>query len=143
MKETCHGTLPGGTAGRRGLALIEVLLGLALVTVGILVLFLLFPAADQAVALSDRTAQATQLARRLMERQMALSFDDAKSESDSETVEHTTRRNARLSTQFTWQVEVTQPESGRKLKRIVVTVSWEHGKVQRSVRCETCKGAYW
>ena len=56
--------------------MVEILIGLTLVTVAILAVFQLFPASDKAVELADRTTQANQLARRLLESELAKNYPD-------------------------------------------------------------------
>lgn len=138
----------------RGVSLLlELLLGLSLVTVALLTVFHIFWTADASVSLADRTTQAHHLARRLLEETMAkpfdqLSTDPSLSRDDVITVSHTHRRGQALSTDFVYRVEVIQPPSGPtsapELVDVLVTVSWKQGSAgltrDNSIRLQATKG---
>lgn len=135
----------------RGLTLLlEALLGLTLVTIVLLVILQLFPVSDRSVGLADRTTQANYIARSLMEKQLATAYIDLSvGSTDGETVvaDHTRRRGSSLSTTFTWQVEISQPDPDIEVKEILVSVAWREGASNQerlsSVKLQSARGNLW
>lgn len=117
----------------RGSLLIELLLGMTLLTMAVLTVFALFPAGDRAVVSADRSTQAHQLARRLLEGEMAKSYDElAVGESDDiRTLEHSHRNGNPISTTFQVRTRITQV-AGRELRSVTVEVRWERGSDEQN-----------
>ena len=142
---------PGSRRGRsRGISLLlELLLGLTLVSLTLLVLFGVFPMGERAVGQADRTSQASSIARTHMERALgqdytALSTDPASYEEGDDTAFHTKRHGSELSTKFHYRVEVTQPDPDKEVKRLVVTVTWPNGSDRvETVALQSSKGKLW
>ena len=112
------------------------------VVVVLLSVFQLFVFNDSVVALSDQKAQANQLARRHLERQMSMSYDAVASVDGVEKVSHAERRGSALSTEFTYRVEVSQPDASKNLKNLRVVVQWGNNP-QHEVVLESVKGELW
>lgn len=129
--------------------MLELLLGLSVVSITILAIFSLFPMADRSVGHADRTAQANYIARSLMEQRLATSYADLiippVPERGEVSLQHSQRRGQALSTTFSYQIEVTQPDPAKQLKRIVITVGWHRGSLgaPETVRLECDKGNLW
>lgn len=127
----------------RGYVLLaEVLLGLSLVLIALLTVFHLFISSDSLVSVADQTAQATHLARRILEEELTRPYLDVQSFVASETVPHGARRGAELRTDFEYQVEVTEPDPAKKVKRVTVRVSWGL-KPRHQVSLLGSKGEQW
>ena len=133
--------------------LLEVLLGLSLVTIALLAVFQVFLSADTSVSLADRTTQAHHLARKLLEETLAKPFDQlATDPSLSREGEwkssHTKRRGMELSTDFVYRIDISRPVLGStpapELVDILVTVSWKQGSDggtrDNSIRLQASKG---
>lgn len=146
-----HGGTRRGRFRSHGVALLlELLLGLTLICITLLVLFSAFPMGERAVGQADRASQAAVLARGHMERAMAedysaLSVDPATYQQGDDTVAHTKRHGNSLSTTFHYLVAVTQPDPGKEIKKVVVTVSWPTGSAGRveQVTLQSSKGKLW
>ena len=131
--------------------MIELLLGLALVSMTIMAVFSVFPTADRSVAMADRTTQANSIARTLLEQRLeldysALSTDPASYEEGDIPLVHTKRHGQELSTTFHYRIEVTRPEPTHEIKEIVVYVSWPRGSEETredSVVMQASKGQMW
>lgn len=123
--------------------MVEVMIGLGLITVAILAVFQLFPVTDKAVSLADRTAQANQLARRLLEEELDKNYPEVSARNGNVTIQHTLRRGNVLSTDFVYGVEVVESAPPTRLKDITVEVEWTHGAVTRTVRLQSLKGPLW
>lgn len=134
---------------RRGVSLLlELLLGLTLVSLAVLSIFSLFPAADRSVALADRTTQASTLARSLLDQQLQRSYGELSTDPASylqgeTSLVHTRRHGQALDTRFRYRVEITQPDLTHEVKRILVTVSWNYGSREEKVVLESRKGSMW
>lgn len=129
--------------------MLELLLGLSLVSITILAIFSIFPMADRSVSLADRTAQANYIARSLMEERLAKPYDElpvtVTPELGEVTLQHSQRRGQPLSTTYDYQIEISQPLPDRQLKHIVITVGWRRGSFDaaRNVRLKCDKGTLW
>lgn len=131
--------------------MIELLLGLTLVSMTIMAIFSVFPAADKSVALADRTTQANSIARTLLEQRLeldysALSTDPASYEEGDIPLVHTKRHGQDLQTTFHYRIEVTQPEPTHEIKEISVYVSWPRGSRddrEEKVVMQASKGQLW
>lgn len=140
-----------GKTGQRGLTLLlEALLGLTLITVVLMVILQLFPVSDRSVGLADRTTQANYIARSLMEKQLATPYIDlAVGTTDGKTMmaDHTRRKGSSLSTDFSWQVQISQPDTAIEVKEILVTVAWKEGADDQdrasSVKLQSARGNLW
>lgn len=123
--------------------LLEVLLGLSLFALAVLFLLRLFPASDASVGQADRVAQATQMARRLMEERLGQQYDQLNvgTVSGKEVVQHASRRGSAISTEYAYQVDVAQVQPS--LKRIQVKIDWQTGPLRRQVLVESSKGRLW
>ena len=123
--------------------LLEVLLGLSLFTLAVLFLLRLFPASDASVGQADRVAQATQMARRLMEERLAQQYDllSVGTVKGTEAVQHASRRGSSIATEYAYEVDVAEVQPS--LKRIQVKVNWQTGPLQREVVVESSKGRLW
>lgn len=141
----------GGKTGQRGLTLLlEALLGLTLVTLVLMVILQLFPVSDRSVGLADRTTQANYIARSLMEKQLATPYIDltcGTTGGQTMVADHTRRKGSSLSTDFSWQVKVSQPDSAIEVKEILVTVAWKEGAADQarasSVTLQSARGNLW
>ena len=133
--------------------LLEVLLGLSLVTIALLAVFQVFLSADSSVSLADRTTQAHHLARKLLEETLAkpydlLSSDPSQSRQGELKSSHTKRRGQTLTTDFLYRIDVSRPSSGPtpgpELVDVTVTVSWKQGSEDKardnSIRLQATKG---
>lgn len=126
--------------------LIELLLGLGLITVAILTLFVLFPSSERAVKLSDDRTQALHLARRLLEQRLALNYADLSvgEQQATESIDTTLRRGnrSRLDLQSLVQVTIGEPA---EVKNIRVTVWWTDSNPggENQVVLSSSKGKYW
>ncbi len=124
----------------------ELLLGLGLMSVAILTLFVLFPSSERSVKLSDNRTQALHLARRLMERKLALGYPDLSIglEETTESVETTLRRGVRTKLDLKARIEVSQEDSA-EVKHIRVTVWWRDSNPggESQVVLSSSKGKYW
>ncbi len=137
--------------GRQGLTLLlEVLLGLTLVTLVLLVIFQLFPVADRSVSLADRTTHANYLARALMEERLDSPYADLSPgvlQGEFSSSDHTRRRGSSLSTEFVYRVEVELADPAVEVKDITVTVSWKEGARDEtrgsSVSLQSARGNLW
>lgn len=130
--------------------MLEVLLGLSMITIVLLVIFQLFPVSDRSVGLADRTTHANYLARELMERHLEMPYETLPTSpvnGNSSLVSHTKRRGSELSTDFTYEVTVTPHPDIDNLKTIVVTVRWREGAANFErpgfVRLESVRGNLW
>ncbi len=129
---------------RAAALLLEATLGLALCALTFLFVLRLFPVADLAIGHSERMMQATQMARRHLEGEMAKDFADVLARSGDESVSYATRRGVSQVLEFHYQIEVTQvgPITDR-IKQVRVEVSWEFGGLTRSVHLATVRGGLW
>jgi hypothetical protein len=135
----------------RGLSLLlELLLGLSLLTFVLLVVFDLFPLADRSVSLADRTMHANNLARELMENKLDDTYGSlalGAVDGEETITDHTKRRGSGLTTEFVYRVEVTQPDPAVEIKDIVVSVTWKQGANENprpaQVRLQSSKGQLW
>lgn len=128
--------------------LLELLLGLTLVSLAILAIFGLFPMADRSVAQADRTTQASTMARSLLDQQLQRSYSELSTDPSTylqgeTSLVHTRRHGQNLGTKFQYKVEITQPEADREVKTVLVTVSWKTGERVENVVLESRKGALW
>jgi type II secretory pathway component PulJ len=131
--------------------LLEAMLGLTLISVVLLVIFQLFPVSDRSVGLADRTTQANQLARELMEKQLEKRYDQllpGVTTGERLIADHTQRRGQSLSTEYVWKVTVTQADPpDAELRDIEVTVSWKdgsaHSKRPSEVTLRSVRGNLW
>lgn len=142
----------GKRASLRGVSLmVELLLGLALVSMTIMAVFSVFPTADRSVALADRTTQANSIARTLLEQRLELEYselstDPASYEEGDIPLVHTKRHGSDLSTTFHYRIEITQPEASHEVKEIAVYVSWPRGsndEREERVVMQASKGQMW
>lgn len=115
--------------------MVELLMGLTLVSLVLIGLLQLFPSAERSVVVADRTTQANHLARKLMEQTLARPYSDLSlgSVQGSTTMAHTQRRGARATVEFLYSVDVTQPEVDREIKEIYVRVEWSEAGSTRGV----------
>lgn len=136
----------------RGLSLLlELLLGLSLLTFVLLVIFQLFPLADRSVSLADRTMHANNLARELVEQKLAEEYaslvPDVPIDGEVTVTGHTERRGQSLTTDFVYRVEITQPNPAVEILDINVSVSWKEGAADNprpsTVRLKASKGEFW
>ncbi len=132
---------------RAGVALLmELLIGLGLIVVSILTLFVLFPTSERAIRLSDDRTQALHLARRLVERHLALKYSelDVGTVENSESIETTLRRGVRTKLDLKYRVDIAQ-KSGAECKDIRVTVWWNDSNPggESQVVLDASKGKYW
>lgn len=135
----------------KGMALmLELLLGFLLLSVAVFALFAIFPTGDRAVVRSVRASQANEIARGLMEKQLAREYsmivdDTLNGEVDSQGM---SRGGSDLNTKFIYQVDITSPVAAsgppRRYKNIRVEVHWEEGADLRrhTVLLESSKGEY-
>lgn len=126
--------------------LLEMLLGLGLITVAILTLFVLFPSSEKAVRLSDDRTQALHLARRLLEQKLALNYADlvVGEQQATESLDTTLRRGVRSRLDLHSRVQVSLGEPA-EVKDIRVTVWWADSNPggESQVVLSSSKGKYW
>lgn len=122
--------------------ILEVVFGFTLVLVAILSIFQLFVSSDSLVAVADRTAQADQIARRLLEEELHVPYDDVEPSKGSETVPHVDRRGTTVSTVFDYEVSIQQPDPAKEVKLISVKVSWGE-RPRRTLGLVGAKGENW
>lgn len=131
--------------------MVELLLGLTLVSLTIMAIFSVFPTADRSVALADRTTQANSIARTLLEQRLELDYseletDPALYEEGEIPLVHTKRHGQELTTTFHYRIEIARPDPAREIKEIVVYVSWPRGADEdpaQQVVMQASKGQMW
>lgn len=126
-----------------GSLLLEILLGMTLLIMAVMAVFALIPVGDRAVVNSDRSTQAHQLARRLLENEMSKDYGALTlgSSTGEKLLEHSRRNGVNISTKFHYEVAVTQPQLDQELKHVLVKVSWEWGgDAKPPVILESVKG---
>ncbi len=134
----------------RGASLIlELLLGLSLLLIAMLSLFRLFPTAERATLLSDRSTQAHHMASELLDSQLARHYSaiTVGVYEELEPITHTKRRGVELQTEFHTRVDITRPYPGKDIFNIAVEVTWfegnDPGGKSSTVRIESEKGRFW
>lgn len=144
----------GGRKRRRafsskGSMLIEVLLGMSLLLIAIMAIFALFPVGDRAVANADRSTQAHQLARRMIDTELAKTYENLVPGiplEQSVTLEHSSRQGTVLKTTFHTRLTIISLEPAQELKRVFVEVRWERGtgihNLSPAVELESLKGRF-
>lgn len=140
--------MKSGRRYQRGYSLmLELVLGMSLVLVVLLAIFQLFPVGEKAVDLADRTTHAHSIARRLMNEELEKEYDEIKDFSGEERIaSHTTRRGQPISTDFSYDIKVSE-NTALKMKDIVVTVHWHSGGADQKrdafVRLQSARGQLW
>lgn len=129
--------------------MLEVLLGLTIVSLSVLSLLILFPSAERSVTEADVASQANHLARQRLENLLAQGYASLPVgvQQGSVTESNTLRRGARPATLFRYREEITQPDPSRDIKMIRVYVTWSGGDPGDSSQPRVClvtsKGRFW
>lgn len=125
---------------------LELLMGLAFLSLAILSLFLLFPSAERMVRLADTRSQALHLARLTMEETLAQSYSALLvGEVDSVIpLSQTQRRGARPTVEYRTRLTISQ-DPDEEIKEIQVLVWWdsEEPKGYNQVLLSSSKGKLW
>lgn len=132
--------LLGLVKGRRGVSLLEVLVGLAIFSTVFVILLSLFPVGADSVRLARETNLGSHLAEELLEQIQAQDFDNVTSTAfPAEQIPITTVNNDESSTlTFERQALITnEPAESPEIKNVVVSVTWTSDSVLHSLRLET------
>lgn len=129
--------------------LLELLLGFSLLAIALLTLFRLFPAAERATVLADKSLHAHHLASEILDTQLARPYSafTVGVFEDVEPIQHTQRRGVKMTTVYHYRLEITRPYPGRDIYHVVVSVNWEEGSSgtprAAAIRLEGDKGRLW
>lgn len=118
---------------RRGISILEVLIGLAVFATAFLMCLGVFPTAARAVTQARSQAQATRIAEAEMERLMGVPYADL--ENSLVTVQGQATVAGRV-VPVTFSVQTTATDVHSDLKRLHVLVSWS-SDITHYVRLET------
>ncbi len=129
--------------------LLELLLGFSLLAIALLTLFRLFPAAERATVLADKSLHAHHLASEILDTQLARPYSafNVGVFEDVEPFQHTQRRGVEMTTVYHYRLEITRPYPGQDIYHVAVTVTWEEGSAgtlrPSAIRLEGEKGRLW
>ncbi len=115
--------------------LLEVILGLGLFATTLLLAFMVFPNAGGAVSEGRAYSQATNLARRIMERTLDKGYPPSSVGDTLYTVSFQ-HNGAQAVQEFLYRVDVSDVNPPDELKNIVVKVWWNRGGVTRKVELQ-------
>lgn len=118
---------------RRGISILEVLIGLAVFSTAFLMCLGIFPTAARAVTQARSQAQATRIAEAEMERLMSLPYADL---ANSLATVQGQATIAGRDVPVTFSVQTTATDVHSDLKRLHVLVSWS-SDITHYVRLET------
>ena len=127
----------------------QLLLGFSIVLIAVLTVFGVFPVAERATVLSDKSTQAYNLASQILETHLNRHYSTISVgiSEQQEPIQHTTRRGVDVETNFFFKSEITKPYPSREILNILVTVSWTEGSSDEprpaEVRLQAEKGRLW